>query len=58
MSKMMQNAKISNFEIKIESCNIKKVEKIKTSKQHTCCGLKSECKIQDITYTGKYAVAI
>ena len=33
MSKMMQNAKISNFEVKIDSCLIKKVGEIETSKQ-------------------------
>ena len=45
---MMQNAKISNFEVKIDSCLIKKVGEIETSKQqqHTYCGLKSECKFQ------------
>ena len=44
---MIQNAKISNFEVKIDSCLIKKVGEIETSKQqHTYCGLKSECKIQ------------
>ena len=35
MSKMMQNAKISNFEVKIDSCLIKKLERLRQASSST-----------------------